>query len=246
MREQDHILIVDDDEGIRELLRQNLQRYDFAVSTAAGGKQMRAVLAAGQVDLIVLDLMLPGEDGLQLCRQLHEGPGCPPPILMLTALNEEADRVLGLEMGADDYLAKPFAPRELVARVRAILRRSRMVQAAPAPTASKPAPQESILRFGEWRLDVYARHLLDAEGAMVALSGAEFRLLRAFMEHPMRVLTREQLLGLTQGRDCDSFDRSIDILVSRLRRRLRDGSREAAYIRTIRSEGYMFAPPGQA
>jgi two-component system OmpR family response regulator len=246
MTKQDHILIVDDDEGIRELLRQNLERYDFTVSTAADGKQMRAVLAAGPVDLIVLDLMLPGEDGLLLCRQLHDGSDRPPPILMLTALNEEADRVLGLEMGADDYLAKPFAPRELVARVRAILRRARLVAAAPVVPAPAMQAAETLLTFGEWRLDIYARHLLDADGAMVALSGAEFRLLRAFMEHPMRVLTREQLLGLTQGRDCDSFDRSIDILVSRLRRRLRDGTREAAYIRTIRSEGYMFAPPGAA
>ena len=243
MERQDRILIVDDDAGIRDLLRQNLERYGFSVATAADGRAMRAALAAQSVDLVVLDLMLPGEDGLQLCRQLHDGSASPPPILMLTARGDETDRVLGLEMGADDYLVKPFSARELVARVRAILRRSRLAQAAPTPAAREatalpsPAP---VLRFGGWRLDTCARHLLDADGAMVALSGAEFRLLRAFIEHPMRVLSRDQLLGLTQGRDSDSFDRSIDILVSRLRKRLG----QAAFIRTVRSEGYMFAPAG--
>ncbi|MCE3260924.1 MAG: two component transcriptional regulator, winged helix family [Pseudoduganella sp.] len=240
MKAKDHILVVDDDQGIRELLRENLERYGFAVSIANGGRQMRSVLAGGAVDLIVLDLMLPGEDGLSLCRELHAAGACPPPILMLTALREEADRILGLELGADDYLAKPFSTRELVARVRAILRRSRMAQAAPAQ--GLPAP---LQQFGTWRLDNCARHLLDSDGAMVALSGAEYRLLRVFLEHPMRVLSRDQLLGLTQGHDSDSFDRSIDILVSRLRKRLRDGSRDAAYIRTVRSEGYMFSPQGQ-
>jgi two-component system, OmpR family, response regulator len=245
MNAKDHILVVDDDEGIRELLRENLERYGFAVSTANGGRQMRSALAADAVDLIVLDLMLPGEDGLTLCRELHAAGACPPPILMLTALREEADRILGLELGADDYLAKPFSTRELVARVRAILRRSRMAQAAHAHGSPAALP-EPMQQFGAWRLDNCARHLLDSEGAMVALSGAEYRLLRVFLEHPMRVLSRDQLLGLTQGHDSDSFDRSIDILVSRLRKRLRDGSRDAAYIRTVRSEGYMFSPQGQA
>ncbi|MES2018726.1 MAG: response regulator [Pseudomonadota bacterium] len=236
MEKPDHILIVDDDEEIRDLLGQYLMKNGFKVSTAANGRQMRAVLASGAIDMIVLDLMLPGEDGLALCRGLHADGATPLPILMLTAKNDEADRILGLEMGADDYLTKPFATRELLARIRAVLRRARMV---PASVQLRDSAQ--MLHFGAWRLDTYARHLLDESGIMVALSGAEYRLLRVFLAHPRRVLTRDQLLGLTQGRESDAFDRSIDILVSRLRKRLRDDSREPRMIRTLRSEGYIFA-----
>jgi two-component system OmpR family response regulator len=235
MEKVDHILIVDDDEEIRDLLGQYLEKHGFKVSTAASGRQMRAVLAAAAIDMIVLDLMLPGEDGLALCRSLHAEGATPLPILMLTAKNEEADRILGLEMGADDYLTKPFASRELLARIRAVLRRARMV---PANLQLRDSAQ--VLRFGAWRLDTHARHLLDEHDIMVALSGAEYRLLRVFLEHPRRVLTRDQLLGLTQGREADVFDRSIDILVSRLRKRLRDDSREPRLIRTLRNEGYIF------
>jgi two-component system OmpR family response regulator len=233
MEKVDHILIVDDDEEIRDLLGQYLEKHGFKVSTAANGRQMRAVLAMAAIDMIVLDLMLPGEDGLALCRSLHADGATPLPILMLTAKNEEADRILGLEMGADDYLTKPFATRELLARIRAVLRRARMV---PASLQLRDTAQ--LLRFGAWRLDTHARHLLDENDIMVALSGAEYRLLRVFLEHPRRVLTRDQLLGLTQGREADVFDRSIDILVSRLRKRLRD---DAGLIRTLRSEGYIFS-----
>jgi two-component system OmpR family response regulator len=235
MEKTDHILVVDDDEEIRDLLRQYLEKHGFRVSLAANGREMRAALAAPGIDMIVLDLMMPGEDGLALCRQLHSNGGNPLPILMLTAKNEEADRILGLEMGADDYLTKPFASRELLARVRAILRRARMIPANVQVSESEP-----MLGFGPWRLDTRARHLLDADGAIVFLSGAEYRLLRVFLEHPQRVLTRDQLLGLTQGREADVFDRSIDILVSRLRKRLRDDSREPAFLKTVRSEGYVF------
>ena len=233
MEKVDHILIVDDDEEIRDLLGQYLEKHGFKVSTAASGRQMRAVLAVAAIDMIVLDLMLPGEDGLALCRSLHADGATPLPILMLTAKNEEADRILGLEMGADDYLTKPFASRELLARIRAVLRRARMV-----PANLQLGDTAQLLHFGTWRLDTHARHLLDENGIMVALSGAEYRLLRVFLEHPRRVLTRDQLLGLTQGREADVFDRSIDILVSRLRKRLRDDSH---LIRTLRSEGYIFA-----
>jgi two-component system OmpR family response regulator len=236
MENMDHILIVDDDEEIRDLLRQYLEKNGFKVSIAANGRDMRAVLAREQVDMLVLDLMMPGEDGLALCRQLHAAGGNPLPILMLTARSDEADRILGLEMGADDYLTKPFASRELLARIRAVLRRSRMI-----PARLQVPEVEPMLSFGTWRLDTRARHLLDADGAMVFLSGAEYRLLRVFVEHPHRVLTREQLLALTQGREAEVFDRSIDILVSRLRKRLRDDSREPAYLKTVRSEGYVFA-----
>jgi two-component system, OmpR family, response regulator len=236
MNKMDHLLIVDDDEEIRDLLKQYLEKSDFKVSTAANGKQMRAVLTASPVDLIVLDLMMPQEDGLVLCRELNATQTQPIPILMLTARNEEADRILGLEMGADDYLTKPFATRELLARIRAILRRTRMI-----PAQLRETKTSRLLKFGAWSLDTHARHLIDNSGAIVPLSGAEYRLLRVFLDHPQRVLTRDQLLGLTQNRESDYFDRSIDILVSRLRKRLRDDSREPLYIKTLRSEGYIFS-----
>ncbi len=232
----DHVLIVDDDRGIRELLATYLEKNGMRVSLAANGRQMRAVLEHGAPDLIVLDLMLPGEDGLVLCRELRAGKFRTVPVLILTARSEEADRILGLEMGADDYLSKPFAVRELLARIRSVLRRARMLP--PGMQLTETAP---MLGFGDWRLDTTARHLLDAEGTMAALSGAEYRLLRVFLDHPQRVLTRDQLLNLTQGRQADPFDRSIDLLVSRLRQRLQDTAREPRYIKTLRSEGYVFS-----
>ena len=240
MDKLDHLLIVDDDEEIRDLLKQYLEKSNFKVSTAANGRQMRSVLAAGGVDLIVLDLMMPHEDGLTLCRELSATQSQPVPILMLTARNEEADRILGLEMGADDYLTKPFATRELLARIRAILRRARMMP-AKLSTNLVEVSGGRMLRFGAWAVDTHARHLIDDSGAIVSLSGAEYRLLRVFLDHPQRVLTRDQLLSLTQNRESDYFDRSIDILVSRLRKRLRDDSREPQYIKTLRSEGYIFS-----
>ncbi len=249
MESKDHILIVDDDLDIRELLGQYLEKNGFKVSSAGNGKQMRQVLADNQIDMIVLDLMLPGEDGLTLCRNLQATQEYPVPILMLTARDEEADRILGLEMGADDYLTKPFASRELLARVKAILRRARMLPAnlrldtAPALAS---AEKSHLLSFGEWLLDIHARHLFDSSGTLVSLSSAEYRLLRVFLDHPQRVLSRDQLLNLTQGRDAELFERSIDILVSRLRQRLRDVSREPQYIKTVRNGGYMFALPVQA
>jgi two-component system OmpR family response regulator len=236
MENPDHILIVDDDRGIRELLAAYLEKNGLRASLAADGSEMRAVLEQGAPDLIVLDLMLPGEDGLVLCRELCAGKFSTVPVLMLTARSEETDRIIGLEMGADDYLVKPFAVRELLARIRAVLRRARMLPAAMQVTGAT-----QILSFGDWRLDTTAHHLLDADGTMVALSGAEYRLLRVFLDHPQRVLTREQLLDLTQGRQSDSFDRSIDLLVSRLRQRLLDVAREPRYIKTLRSEGYVFS-----
>jgi two-component system OmpR family response regulator len=236
MERSDHILVVDDDAEIRSLVCRYLEKNGFRVSTAANGRQMRAELADGMIDLVVLDLMMPGEDGLVLCRDLRAGPHRTMPVLMLTALNDETDRVIGLEMGADDYLTKPFASRELLARIRAILRRARML-----PANMQAMETEHRLHFGTWILDTAERNLFDEAGTMVALSGAEYRLLRIFLEHPQRVLSRDQLLNLTQGRDADAFDRSIDILVSRLRQRLRDDSRNPRYIKTVRSEGYVFS-----
>lgn len=236
MESPDHILVVDDDAEIRTLLRDYLERSGLRVSTAADGRQMRAVLARTPADLVVLDLMLPGEDGLALCRDLRARGAAHLPVLMLTARGEEADRILGLEMGADDYLSKPFSPRELLARIKAVLRRTRAL-----PPGREPATSATVLAFGEWRLDTVGRHLLDAEGTVVALTGGEYRLMRVLLEHPQRILSRDHLLHLTQGRDADPFDRSIDLLVSRLRRRLRDEVREPRYIKTVRNEGYVLS-----
>ena len=238
----DHILIVDDDREIRELLTTYLVKNGLRVDAVPTGRHMRAALEeSGPFDLIILDLMLPGEDGLALCRDLRSGKYKATPILMLTARNDEADRILGLEMGADDYLAKPFAARELLARVRAVLRRTRML-----PPNMRSTEEASKLAFGEWQVDTTARHLIDESGVMVALSGAEYRLLRVFLDHPQKVLSRDQLLNLTQGREAELFERSIDLLVSRLRQRLRDDAREPRYIKTVRSEGYVFSSTVEA
>ena len=243
MDSADHILVVDDDAGIRELVVTYLRKQGLQASAAADGAHMRATLAAHRIDLVLLDLMLPGDDGIALCRALR-APGAPfVPIIMLTARGEEADRILGLELGADDYLTKPFAARELLARIRAVLRRTRMLPPNMAPAAAEPARH---LAFGAWRLDTTARHLVDGAGTMVALSGAEYRMLRVLLQHPQRVLTRDQLLSLTQGREADVFDRSIDLLISRLRQRLGDEARGGRYIKTVRNEGYVFCAEVQS
>jgi len=236
----DHILIVDDDRDIRTLLADYLEKQGLRCTTAADGREMRAALETHRIDLIVLDIMMPGEDGLTLCRNLRasDGPNADTPVLMLTARGEDMDRIIGLEMGADDYLPKPFVPRELFARVRAILRRARALPPNLATASSTPVRE---LRFANWRLDTVARHLIDAEGTVVALSGAEYRMLNVFLSHPQRVLSRDQLMEFTQGREADVFDRSIDLLVSRLRQRLGDNAREPAIIKTVRNEGYVLA-----
>ncbi len=220
MDKVDHVLIVDDDRDIRELIGTYLRKNGVRVTLANGGREMRAALANEK----------------ELCRELRSGEWKSTPILMLTALSEETDRIVGLEMGADDYLVKPFAVRELLARIRAVLRRVRMM-----PPGLEAEASVQYLCFGEWRLDTVGRHLLDSDGTLVSLSGAEYRLLRVFLDHPQRVLTRDQLLSLTQGRQTEPFDRSIDLLVSRVRQRLRDGAREPRYIKTLRNEGYVFS-----
>jgi two-component system OmpR family response regulator len=199
----------------------------------ANGREMDVALRDGRFDLVVLDLMLPGEDGLSLCRRLRSEGTLP--IIMLTAKAEEIDRILGLEMGADDYLVKPFNPRELLARIRAVLRRA----SAPAQAEVGESP---VLRFAGWTLDKAVRRLLNPEGERVTLTGAELDLLLAFCERSRRVLSRDQLLDLTQGRAAGPFERSIDVLVSRLRQKMERNPREPELIQTIRSGGYMFSP----
>jgi two-component system OmpR family response regulator len=227
------ILIVDDDCEIRTLLAEYLESNGFRALTAADGAGMRRILDSSHVDLVVLDLTLPGEDGLTLCRTLRAGSNLP--VIMLTARGEPLDRILGLEMGADDYVAKPFEPRELSARIRNVLRRT---QALP-PTLESPTAKR--MAFAGWRFDLVARHLLSPQGTVVMLSGAEFRLLKVFLDHPNRVLNRDQLLNLTKGRDADPFDRSIDLQVSRLRQKLDDDAKAPALLKTVRNEGYVLA-----
>ena len=227
------ILIVDDDRDIRSLLADYLESNGYRALAAADGGAMWKILDEARPDLIVLDLNLPGDDGLTLCRKLRAGSSLP--VIMLTARNEPLDRILGLEMGAADYLPKPFEPRELLARIRSVLRRS---HAMPSNTPSENVQQ---MRFSGWTLDLTARHLLNPDGMVIMLSGAEFRLLRVFLEHPNRVLNRDQLLNLTQGRDADPFDRSIDIQISRLRQKLGEDARMPQIIKTVRNGGYVLA-----
>jgi two-component system OmpR family response regulator len=230
-----HILVVDDDREIRDLLSRFLRKHEFRVDGAADGKQMWRQLEGGRFDLIVLDLMLPGEDGLSLCRRLRALPGPKTPIIMLTAIGEEMDRIIGLEMGADDYLAKPFNPRELLARIRAVLRR------APAAPVPSEAAGETEIIFNGWRLRLDARELRSPNGDLVDLTAGEFELLCALANRPNRLLSREQLLDQTRGRDAVPFDRAIDVQISRLRGKIEADHKNPAMIKTVRGTGYIFA-----
>ncbi len=230
---QHKILIVDDDRDIRNLLADYLEINGYPTATAADGTAMWMALDSNQVDLVVLDLNLPGEDGLTLCRNLRAKSTLP--VIMLTARSEPLDRIIGLEMGADDYLPKPFEPRELLARIRSVLRRSQATQ------ANTVAEMGQKIKFGDWLLDLTARHLVNREGMVIALSGAEFRMLMIFLEHPNEILNRDQLLNLTHGRDSDPFDRSIDIQISRLRQKLGEDARSPRIIKTVRNGGYVLA-----
>ncbi|HEY0833531.1 MAG TPA: response regulator [Azospirillum sp.] len=233
-----HLLVVDDDREIRNLTSQFLTKHGYRVSTARDGAEMLKTLEAARVDLIVLDLMLPGEDGLSLCRRLRAAPATAAiPIVMLTAMGEETDRIIGLEMGADDYLAKPFSPRELLARIKAVLRRAGAPQAVGGEAAAK------VLRFEGWSLDLAKRELRSPDGVLVQLSAGEYDLLVAFVEHPQRVLTRDQLLDLARGRAAVPFDRSVDVQVSRLRRKIEPDPADPTLIKTVRGGGYLFTPP---
>jgi two-component system OmpR family response regulator len=230
-----HLLIVDDDREIRDLLSRFLVKHGYRVDSAADGRAMDKLLKSGRFDLVVLDLMLPGEDGLALCRRLRVESQIP--IIMLTALSEETERIIGLEMGADDYLAKPFNPRELLARIKAVLRRT-------AGASGRRADETGAsIGFAGWRLDAARRELTSPEGVRVELTAGEFDLLLAFAEHPRRVLTRDQLLDLTRGRMAQPFDRSIDVQLSRLRRKIEADPKNPEIIKTVRAGGYIFTHP---
>ena len=233
MEKTDNILIVDDDPEIRRLLVDYLARNSFDAYAARDGREMWQMLERHVVDLVVLDLMLPDTDGLTLCRDLRAKGNLP--VLMLTARGEETDRIVGIEMGADDYLVKPFNPRELLARIKSILRRTRALPPNLRPEAAR------CLHFAGWCLDTAARLLTAPDGVAIPLSGGEYRLLRILLDHPIRVLTRDQLCELIHGREAGPFDRAIDVQVSRLRQRLRDDSREPQLVNTVRGEGYVLA-----
>jgi len=238
MSDKPHILVVDDHREIRDGLAKFMGEHGFRVSTAPDGKGMRRVLEESRIDLIVLDLMLPGEDGLTLCRELRGRSNIP--VVMLTAMGEETDRIVGLEMGADDYVAKPFNPRELFARVKAVLRRARSL-----PESVRP-PHESMVKFESWVFNIARRELEAADGTAVPLSTGEFNLLQVFVRHPGHVLSRDQLLDLTQGREATPFDRSIDTQISRLRRKIEEDPKDPKIIKTVWGGGYVFTPKVEA
>ena len=229
-----HILIVDDHREIRDLVSRALSKEGFRVSAAADGRAMRKVLADSRIDLILLDLMLPGEDGLSLCRTLRAESNIP--IIMLTAKGDEVDRVIGLEMGADDYLPKPFGSRELIARIKAVLRRSQ------DNVETSPGRRPKRYRFDRWHLDTGARELLRDDGLTVPLSTGEYDLLIVMVERPQRVLSRDQLLDLARDRTTSAIDRSIDTQVSRLRKKLERDPSDPKIIKTVWGGGYMFTP----
>ncbi len=233
METSPHILVVDDDREIRELLARFLEKHRLRVTTARDGKEARRAWVNGHYQLVVLDLMLPGESGLDIARWLRTQSDVP--IVMLTAMGEETDRIIGLELGADDYVPKPFNPRELLARIRAVLRR------AGEQAEHRQEPEARSYRFGGWTLEPARRRLLNPEQVEVALTGGEYDLLIALVERANRVLTRDMLLDLLRGRQAGPFDRAIDVAVSRLRRKLEDDGRNAQLIKTVRGGGYVLA-----
>ena len=238
MSEMRRILVVDDDREIRDLVSHFLAQHGFEVLLARDGREMQATLAARKVDLLILDIMLPGSDGLELCRQVRQASHLP--VMMLTAMGEEADRIVGLEIGADYYLTKPFSPRELLARVRAMLRRSNFLA---EQAGNKGAGR--ILRFSGWKLDLARRRLESPDGLLIGLTTGEYEMLVVFAEHANRVLSRDQLLDLTRGEEASPFDRSIDVQVSRLRRKIEPDPKNPSMIVTVRGGGYVFTPSVQ-
>ncbi|MBF0414708.1 MAG: response regulator [Magnetococcales bacterium] len=234
MTTSDHILVIDDDPEICQLVNDFFQKNGFQVTSIPSSKGLQDALDRQKVDLIVLDLMLPDEDGLVVCRNLRSRSNIP--VIILSARGEEMDRIIGLEMGADDYLPKPFHPRELLARVKSVLRRTRA-----APEEVDEDDSHAFYRFAGWTLDVATRQLYTSRNEKIFLSGGEFSLLRVFLNHPNRVLTRDQLLAFSHGREIEPYDRTIDMQISRLRRRLNDDPKSPELIKTVRSLGYVFS-----
>lgn len=230
-----HILVVDDDQEIRKLLARYLSEQGFRVSVAGSRREFNERIATEKLDLVILDVLLPDGSGLDLCRQLRQKqPQLP--VILVTALKEDVDRIIGLEIGADDYIGKPFNPRELLARVRAVLRRV-------GATNAVPPVGKAVFRFSGLKADATARSVVNADGRSIELTGAEFDLLRVFLDRPGRVLSRDQLLDLTQGREAGPFDRSIDVLMSRLRKKLGAATPDAVLFKTVRNGGYQLAVP---
>jgi DNA-binding response OmpR family regulator len=237
MNETKTILIVDDEPQIRSMLERYLAREGYTVMTAVSGVEMRSRLAERVPDLVLLDLILPGEDGLELAKQLranHPGIG----IIMLTATSEEVDKVVGLEMGADDYVPKPFSLRELLARIKSVMRR---LNSTVEPSLTLPQTEAGILVFGNWQLDLNHRRLMTDDGKDAGLTPGEFALLKVLIENSDRVLNREQLLDMTRGHGADSFDRTVDVQINRLRQKVEINPRNPAIIKTVRGGGYVFA-----
>jgi len=234
MNRSPHILVVEDDREIRTMVQRFLQKKDYRVTAVEDGRGMDRAREAARFDLCILDIMLPGEDGLSLCRRLRASSSVP--VIMLTAAGETTARVVGLEMGADDYIAKPFDPQELLARIRAVLRRTNTLPQMPSPA------DNDRLAFAGWQIDKVNRELFDPAGTRVILTAAEFDLLLVFCQYARRTLTRDQILDLTQGRAAVPFDRSVDILVSRIRRKIEQNPRDPEFIKTVRTGGYIFTP----
>jgi two-component system OmpR family response regulator len=228
-----HVLVVDDDSQVRNLLGQFLRENGYRITGARDGREMRETLAEAVIDLIILDLMLPGTSGVDLCRELRKTSSIP--VIMLTAKGEDTDRIVGLEVGADDYLPKPFNPRELLARIRAVLRRA-------AGAEPREAQRGRMITFAGWRLDTLRREVTSPAGVAVDLSGGEYDVLIALVEHPNRILSREQLLELARNRASNPFDRSIDVQISRIRRKLESDTSAPPLIKTVRGAGYIFLP----
>lgn len=255
MDDAPRVLIVDDDAELRELLVTRLERCNFAARAVSGGEAMFSELAADAYDLLLLDVMMSGEDTLALCRRLRASGSfhARVPIIFLTAPGEPTDRIVGLDLGGDDYLPKPFQTRELFARIRAALRRSHPESSCPAESSGAAGAgtlqlipsTPGVWVFGDWKLNEFARHLIDAAGAVIPLSSTEFRLLMLFLEHPQQVLSRDRIVEHTAGRNAEAYDQSIDVQVSRLRGKLRDNSKKPGIIRTMRGDGYMLALPAR-
>ncbi len=232
------LLIVDDDAEIRQLLSDYLTKEEFVAHQASGGEEMREVLSSHDIDLILLDLMIPVEDGISITRWLRSNAKTSSlPIIMVTTKGDDIDRIIGLEIGADDYVSKPFNPRELKARISAVLRRTALA------ASNDPDQEKRVLIFEDWRLDLRACQLTSSTGEEVSLTAGEFDLLHALAENSQKIMSRERLLTLTQGRQAEAFDRSIDILISRLRNKLGDDSKEPSLIRTVRGAGYILSSP---